>query len=60
MRVQGVGQGALGLCAHVHMKGDRVPWKWLVLAWDRQWCIALPSSVTPKLVMLRIATPGKL
>lgn len=45
VRLQGVTQGVVRLCAHIHMKGDGVHWNWLVLAWYSQWCISLPSSV---------------
>lgn len=33
-RVQAITWGTSGLCAHVHTKGDRVHWNWLVVAWD--------------------------
>lgn len=46
VRVQGISWGTSGLCAHVPMKGDKVWWNWLVVAWDSEWCISLPSSVT--------------
>lgn len=34
VRDQGITWGTSEWCVHIHMKGDRAHWNWLVLGWD--------------------------